>query len=97
MVSFPEPLDHALLMRMLTVRDSSGNRIDGSAAVTDHEARWAFAPRKPWTNVRHALYVDTELEDLAGNNLRKLFDVAPGDTSAVGVSSDVVRLPFQPK
>jgi hypothetical protein len=41
--------------------------------------------------------VDTELEDLAGNNLRKLFDVAPGDAGATGVSAAVVRIPFQPK
>lgn len=96
-LTFPEPLDRALLARLLTVRDSSGTRIDGGVAVSERETRWAFAPREPWRRVPHALYVDTELEDLAGNNLRRLFDVAPGDTASIGVRAAVVRLPFQPK
>jgi len=65
--------------------------------VGAHEMRWAFAPREPWSRLPHALHVDTELEDLAGNNLRKLFDVAPGDVGATGVREAIVRLPFQPK
>jgi hypothetical protein len=96
-VAIPEPLDRALLARLLTVRDASGSRIDGGVAVSERERRWAFAPREPWRRAPHAVHVDTELEDLAGNNLRRLFDVAAGDTSAIGVSAVVVRLPFQPK
>jgi hypothetical protein len=96
-VTFPEPLDRALLARLLTVHDSSGARMDGDIGVGERETRWAFVPRVPWARIPHALHVNTELEDLAGNNLRKLFDVAPGDTVATGVSATVVRLPFQPK
>lgn len=96
-VTFPEPLDRALLARMLAVRDSAGHAIEGEIVVSDRETRWAFAPRNPWRRHSYALHVDTELEDLAGNNLEKLFDVAPGDTAAVGVSASVVRLPFQPR
>jgi hypothetical protein len=96
-VTFPEPLDRALLARLLSVRDSSGARIDGDIDVSARETRWAFAPRESWRRVPHALHVDTELEDLAGNNLRKLFDVAPGDAAATGVSATVVLLAFQPQ
>jgi hypothetical protein len=96
-VTFPEPLDRALLMRLLTVHDSSGRAIAGEIVVSNHETRWAFAPTAPWTRLAHALHVNTELEDLAGNNLRKLFDVAPGDTAATGVNDSLVKLPFQPK
>ena len=96
-VTFPEPLDRALLARMLTVRDSAGHAIEGEIAVSDRETRWAFAPRDPWRRTSYALHVDTELEDLAGNNLKKLFDVAPGDTAATGVSASVVQMPFRPR
>jgi hypothetical protein len=96
-VAFPEPLDRALLARLVTVRDSGGTLIAGDVHVSGRETRWAFAPRDPWRRVPHALHVDTELEDLAGNNLRKLFDVAPGDAAAIGVREASVRLPFQPK
>jgi hypothetical protein len=96
-VTFPESLDRALLLRMLTVEDSSGTVMGGTPAVSERETRWAFVPRDPWNRGPHAVRVDTELEDLAGNNLRKLFDVAPGDAGSVGVSAAVVRLPFDPK
>ena len=95
-LGFPEPLDRALLSRLVTVRDSAGAPIEGEAVVSDRESRWSFAPRDSWKDLPHWVYVDTELEDLAGNNLRKLFDVAPGDAGAVGVSASVVRLPFRP-
>ena len=96
-VTFPESLDRALLLRLLTVHDSTGRLIAGDVVVSDHETRWAFAPRALWTLLPHALHVDTELEDLAGNNLRKLFDVAPDDRGATGVTAAAVKLPFQPK
>ena len=96
-VTFPEPLDRALLMRLLAVHDSAGARIDGDVSLSERETRWAFVPREPWSRRPHALHVDTELEDLAGNNLRRLFDVAPGDSAATGVSGAVVRLPFRPR
>lgn len=95
-VTFPEPLDRALLARMLTVHDSSGALVPGALAVSEAETRWAFAPRDRWQRRPHVLRVDTELEDLAGNNLEKLFDVAPQDTAARGVSAPVVELPFVP-
>ena len=96
-VTFPESLDRALLARLLTVRDSSNAPVEGVAAVSERETRWAFAPREPWRRQPYALRVDTELEDLAGNNLKKLFDVAPGDSAAIGVSSVTVQLSFRPK
>jgi hypothetical protein len=96
-LTFPESLDRALLARLITVRDSSGALIHGGIGVSERETRWAFAPRVAWKRMRHAVHVDTELEDLAGNNLKKLFDVAPGDSGSTGVSASVVRLPFEPR
>jgi hypothetical protein len=96
-VTFPEPLDRALLARMVSVKDSAGARVDGAAVISERETRWAFAPSRPWGTAAHALHVDTELEDLAGNNLKKLFDVAPGDSAAIGVAAAVEKLPFTPR
>ena len=96
-VTFPEPLDRALLTRLVSVHDSSGAAVDGEIVVSDRETRWAFAPRNPWRRTAHALRVDTELEDLAGNNLKKLFDVGPADTAATGANAAVVRVTFHTK
>jgi hypothetical protein len=64
----------------------------------DHaEQRWSFMPASAWRATVHRLEVDTELEDLAGNNLRRLFDVAPGDTAARGVDVPRVHLSFTPR
>jgi hypothetical protein len=96
-VSLPEPLDRALLARLVTVHDSAGAKIDGIATISERETRWTFVPSRPWGSGAYALHVETELEDLAGNNLKKLFDVAPGDSAATGVTTATVAIAFRPR
>jgi hypothetical protein len=96
-VRFPGPLDVALLARLLVVRDSGGNALVGEIAISDEERQWSFVPTVAWRRAPHWIEVDTELEDPAGNNLRRLFDVAPGDTGAIGTDARVVIVPFRPR
>jgi hypothetical protein len=99
-VELPEPLDHALLSRMLTVtRGVNGveTAISGSAATSNHDRRWTFTPSNPWATATYVVKIDTDLEDLAGNNMRRLFDVMPGDSAARGAEGAVVRIPFTPR
>jgi hypothetical protein len=96
-LSFPEPLDHALLQRMIDVRLRNNARVNGDIEISDGEKRWAFVPRDTWAADSHFVEIDADLEDIAGNSLRKLFDVAPGDTGALGVSTETVRLAFVPR
>src|SRR5206468_5420932 len=89
-IRLPEPLDHALLARMLTVKRRSGRTdsvVSGHGLPDDQDRRWIFTPSDPWLASDYVVEVDTELEDLAGNNLRRLFDVMPGDTAARGADS----------
>lgn len=97
LIGFPEPLDRALLARMIVVRDASGGVVPGDVRIAPGERRWSFTPRGTWGQGRYDLEVDTELEDLAGNNLRRLFDVAPGDTASRGATGVKVRLGFVPR
>jgi hypothetical protein len=46
-VAFPEPMDDALLRRMLQVSSARGN-VAGTASVDRQETRWPLAPRDPW-------------------------------------------------
>ena len=48
-------------------------------------------------SARQLFKIDTDLEDLAGNNMRRLFDVMPGDSAARGAEGAVVRIPFTPR
>jgi hypothetical protein len=94
-IEFPESLDHALVARMIVVKRGA-DRVAGQVSVESHETRWSFTPDEPWRDADHVIEIDTELEDLAGNNLKHLFDVMPSDTSSRGVDDSVARLSFRP-
>ena len=96
-VQLPEPLDHALLNRMLRVRRSDGGLVAGQVLTTNDDRSWSFIPAEAWKGASYSLEVDPELEDLAGNNMHHLFDVMPGDTAARGTTLGVVRIGFTPK
>ena len=99
-VDLPEPLDHALLARMLTVTRSVAGvetAVAGRGATSERDRQWTFTPSAPWPASTCVIKIDTELEDLAGNNMRHLFDVMPGDSAARGVEGAVVRIPFTPR
>jgi hypothetical protein len=81
-VSFGEPMDEALLERLLVVRDSSGTPVAGKVVIARGEDRRQFVPASQWRAGRYAIDVGTDLEDLAGNNLRRLFDTDLRNTTA---------------
>lgn len=73
-LDFPEALDRALLERLIQVIDSRKEPVAGKAEISERERRWTFQPRVPWHPGRYAIRIDTALEDLAGNSLRRLFE-----------------------
>jgi len=73
-VNMREALDYILLQNTLQVVDNKGNLIDGSFQVSKKENGVLFMPVKPWTAQVYKLQVESRLEDLAGNNLNRLFD-----------------------
>ena len=84
---------------MLTVTRRSGGKevsVSGRAASSDGDRRWTFTPSEPWLASPYYIEVDTELEDLAGNNMKHLFDVMPGDSAARGENDASARIPFTP-
>lgn len=76
-VTFDEPLDHALALRLIGVKaEARGEtRLAGEPTLTGQERTWRFVPSRPWSTGPHALTVAPTLEDLAGNNPGKTFDV----------------------
>jgi hypothetical protein len=74
-VIFPEPMDHAVTQRVIQVTGESGDPIDGNAALEDQERRWTFVPKNLWNGGAYKLVIQTSIEDLAGNNIGKPFDV----------------------
>src|SRR5690606_23802877 len=45
---FPEPMDHAMLERVLQVTDAGGRPVTGKIAVSEGETCWRFIPERPW-------------------------------------------------
>ena len=74
-VKFKHPLDWALLHTMLTVLDGHDNEVAGEINIEKQETQWGFIPLNPWLRGKYRLKIHRELEDLAGNNLERLFEV----------------------
>lgn len=73
-ITAPEALDYVLLQNVLQVVDIQGNSVTGSFQVSEEEKRVRFTPTKLWSVGVYKLQVESRLEDLAGNNLNRLFD-----------------------
>ncbi|MBL8794247.1 MAG: hypothetical protein JNM56_10095 [Planctomycetia bacterium] len=90
----PMPHDHALLHRLVWVADEHGRKVAGKTTVTDQEKRWQFTPDKPWPAGKFTLVADTKLEDLAGNNLERQFEVDVFRPVEKEIKKDTIELPF---
>ena len=88
-LDFPEPLDRALLDRMIRVRGTAG-----TITIEREETRWRFTPNGPWQPGDYEVEVDSILEDLAGNKLNRLFDVDVFDRVDKRVVPETLRLRF---
>jgi hypothetical protein len=85
LVTFPRPLDYALLQRALQVRTEQGDAVDGTVAVEAAETAWSFTPRVPWREGEYYLKALAVLEDPAGNRIGRPFEDVPlEDAAAVG-------------
>lgn len=73
-VKLNEPLDHYLLQESITVLNARGVPVKGTSSVSNNDHVWTFTPTQPWLASKYTLRVNARLEDLAGNNLNKVFD-----------------------
>ncbi len=84
-VSFGELIDHALASHMVAVHDSAGRAVAGTVTIAAGDSAWLFAPSVTWTRGEYVIRVNRALEDVAGNNVTRLFDV---DRQAGGTSAE---------
>lgn len=73
-IHFGESLDHALATKSLTVFNKKGKRVKGSGSLQDQDKKFVFTPLNSWESNPYRIQIKGELEDLAGNNLNRLFD-----------------------
>jgi hypothetical protein len=71
----PRPIDHALAERLLAVEGPAGAAVVVTSRTADAERTIRLVPRTPWVPGEYRVLVGAEIEDVAGNNLQRLFDV----------------------
>lgn len=96
-LTFPEPLDHALLQRVVWVADKDGKEIEGEVVIGKGETQWRFIPSRDWNEGIHQLCAENSLEDLAGNSLGRLFEVDSFKTVSRRVERETIKRVFQIK
>lgn len=94
-ITFPEPMDHALLGRLINIFDSQDNAVDGRITISNQERQWEFRPEEPWIAGTHVVEVSTVIEDLAGNSLQSVFDAHKDHQEDMSGDRKFVRIPFQ--
>jgi hypothetical protein len=98
-IDFPEPLDHALLERVMWVERGSNPRtaehVDGQIAISRQETRWQFTfAQPPMSDAAYFLVVERILEDRAGNHLGRKFEIDVFDSIDKQPSNERVRIPL---
>jgi hypothetical protein len=93
-----KPMDAALAMRMIGVIHD-GQPLEGTPWLNDEATIWRFEPAAPWKEGTYGLRVASLIEDLAGNNIGKTFEVDIQETIQRRIVNASVIIPFsiQPK
>ncbi len=89
-ITFNDPMDEALALRMISVKSIRGER-----SLQDHETKWLFQPEQPWKPGRYEILVQSTIEDLAGNNIGKPFEVDLEQSDRSRDPARTISLPFQ--
>jgi hypothetical protein len=94
-VRFPEPLDWALLDRLIRVESTETKAVAGQISMESAETTWRFTPTSPWREGAYRLVVGTELEDMAGNSVARPFEVDVAGPISHRVMGKTVERPFE--
>ena len=93
-LDFPEPLDQALLSRVISVTTALGEAVPGQVEISRGETRWSFTPDSPWEPGRYRIEAMTILEDLAGNSLNRPFEVDVFEKVEDRIIGKTASIPF---
>ena len=84
-------------MRTIRPLDSEEHPGQGEVRLVDAEREWQFSPQRAWQNGRYRIVIDTTIEDLAGNNIGKPFEVDLFESVQQRQNDSTVAIPFDVK
>ncbi len=73
-IDLQQPLDYVSATNKMVVMNNEGLVISGTWALYDGDTTLSFTPDTSWSSGAYWLQIDPRLDDLAGNNLIRLFD-----------------------
>jgi hypothetical protein len=93
-IVFPEPMDHALLLREVDVVDAAGISVAGRVTVGSGETSWSLIPDGTWKKGGYSVLVGAAAADLAGNMVGRPFEIDVFDRIDDSSSNTPHTLPF---
>ncbi|MDH7445543.1 Ig-like domain-containing protein [Aquimarina sp. 2201CG14-23] len=85
-----EAMDYGSTIDRIKIFNSDHIEIQGIWACRDKETLLAFTPIDPWKKDHYQILFDPSIEDLAGNNLERLFDSNINNSLPKNISSDYI-------
>lgn len=73
-ISFDESLDAMLIEKNIRIVHEKNGVVPGGFLVMKNASSVLFVPKDVWKKGRYQVSVESSLEDMAGNNLNRLFD-----------------------
>ncbi|MBT31559.1 MAG: hypothetical protein CMO01_18040 [Thalassobius sp.] len=73
-ISFNEAMDYGSVISLLNIENEASKIIKGTWEVNEKDSKVYFYPESNWQKGNYKLAINTRIEDLAGNNLNRLFD-----------------------
>ncbi|MCB0665067.1 MAG: hypothetical protein KDC80_04560 [Saprospiraceae bacterium] len=92
-IHFRESLDFSLLSDCINIFQV--DTIPGKVTISDNQDIWIFTPELDWESGFYKIGIDSRLEDLAGNNMIRLFDEEIKDTFQPYPAAGTVILDLQ--
>ena len=93
-VTFPWPLDHALLQNAISVYSSADQVVPGPFRPKPTKHAGSSHPRRRGGAAPHQLRVLTLLEDPSGNQVGRAFEMKPGTAADPRPRPEMVAIPF---
>ncbi len=94
-IDFMEAMDFGLLQSAIVIRDQSYRQLKGQIHISDQEKKWEFTPQNAWSPGDYNIVINARLEDLAGNNLNRKFEVDLLDSNDIPKDLKEIKIPFK--
>jgi len=93
-ITFNEPLDYSLLNEVFSIKEENDSLIPGEFELGNHEKSIRFVPNISWKPGKYRIQIESRLEDLAGNNLNRLFERDLADSNSLPTEETPLKLIF---